>query len=108
MATTDATAAQRHVPVMLEPVLDLLGPVLGDGAVHVDGTLGMGGHAEAVLRRHPGVRLVAIDRDLVAVGATEHHSVLDAAAHHVMADLAGVDMGEVVPAEIGDRQLAEL
>ena len=71
MATTDATAAQRHVPVMLEPVLDLLGPVLGDGAVHVDGTLGMGGHAEAVLRRHPGVRLVAIDRDPLALELAE-------------------------------------
>ena len=53
MTTRDAAAgaAERHVPVMLEPVLDLLGPVLGDGAVHVDGTLGMGGHAEAVLQR---------------------------------------------------------
>lgn len=69
MTTRDAAAgaAERHVPVMLEPVLDLLGPVLGDGAVHVDGTLGMGGHAEAVLQRHPGVRVVAIDRDPLAL-----------------------------------------
>ena len=61
------TPAERHVPVMLGPVLDLLGPVLTDGAVHVDGTLGMGGHAEAVLQRHPGVRVVAIDRDPLAL-----------------------------------------
>jgi 16S rRNA (cytosine1402-N4)-methyltransferase len=72
MTTRDAApgapgASQRHVPVMLEPVLDLLGPVLGDGGVHVDGTLGMGGHAEAVLERHPGVRVVAIDRDPLAL-----------------------------------------
>ena len=39
--TTGPGAADRHVPVMLEPVLDLLGPVLVPGAVHVDGTLGM-------------------------------------------------------------------
>ena len=47
----------RHVPVMLSRILDLLAPALDgvDGAVHLDGTLGMGGHAEAVLERfgHP-------------------------------------------------------
>mgnify|MGYP002652690588 CR=1 FL=1 len=43
----------RHVPVMLSRILDLLAPALDgvDGAVHLDGTLGMGGHAEAVLER---------------------------------------------------------
>ncbi len=57
-------AASRHVPVMLTEVLDLLAPALAtEGAVHVDGTLGMGGHAEAVLEAHPDVRLVGIDRD---------------------------------------------
>lgn len=46
---TDRTAAQRHTPVLRDRVLDLLAPALErDGAVYVDGTLGMGGHAEAV------------------------------------------------------------
>lgn len=63
--TTDGRdAASRHVPVMLDEVLDLLAPALStEGAVHVDGTLGMGGHAEAVLEADPQVRLVGIDRD---------------------------------------------
>lgn len=56
--------ADRHVPVLLDRVLQLLGPALDrPGAVHVDATLGMGGHAEAVLLRHPGARVVGLDRD---------------------------------------------
>lgn len=61
---TGRDAASRHVPVMLDEVLDLLAPALStEGAVHVDGTLGMGGHAQAVLEADPHVRLVGIDRD---------------------------------------------
>jgi 16S rRNA (cytosine1402-N4)-methyltransferase len=61
---TDRTAAQRHTPVLRDRVLDLLAPALErDGAVYVDGTLGMGGHAEAVLERFPQARVVGIDRD---------------------------------------------
>ena len=61
---TDRTAAQRHTPVLRDRVLDLLAPALErDGAVYVDGTLGMGGHAEAVLERFPEARVIGIDRD---------------------------------------------
>lgn len=61
---TGRDAASRHLPVMLTEVLDLLAPVLsGAGAVHVDATLGMGGHAEAVLQAHPHLQLIGIDRD---------------------------------------------
>lgn len=53
-----------HVPVMLERVLALLAPAVGrPGAVVVDGTLGLGGHAEALLRAHPDLHLVGLDRD---------------------------------------------
>ncbi|MEN3121076.1 16S rRNA (cytosine(1402)-N(4))-methyltransferase RsmH [Janibacter terrae] len=49
---------------MLDEVLELLAPALSQpGAIHVDGTLGMGGHAEAVLQADPQVRLIGIDRD---------------------------------------------
>jgi 16S rRNA (cytosine1402-N4)-methyltransferase len=57
----------RHVPVLLERVLELLGPALGRGgsrpAVVLDATLGLGGHAEALLTRFPEVRLIGLDRD---------------------------------------------
>jgi 16S rRNA (cytosine1402-N4)-methyltransferase len=53
-----------HVPVLLERCLELLSPALTrPGAVHVDATLGLGGHAEAVLAAHPDATLVGLDRD---------------------------------------------
>lgn len=57
-------ARAAHVPVMRDRILDLLAPSLErPGAIYVDGTTGMGGHAEAVLERFEQVRVVAIDRD---------------------------------------------
>ncbi|MFC4244812.1 16S rRNA (cytosine(1402)-N(4))-methyltransferase RsmH [Gryllotalpicola reticulitermitis] len=57
-------AAELHIPVMLERCLELLAPAIGrPGAVVVDGTLGLGGHAEAMLERFPGLTLVGLDRD---------------------------------------------
>jgi 16S rRNA (cytosine1402-N4)-methyltransferase len=57
-----------HVPVMLERVLELLEPsVSAAGAVVVDATLGLGGHAAALLARHPDLRLIGIDRDPAAL-----------------------------------------
>jgi len=53
---------------MLRRCLDLLGPALSEpGAVVVDGTLGLGGHSEALLREFPQARLVAVDRDPAAL-----------------------------------------
>ena len=52
------------MPVLRDRVLELLGPALqGPDPVYVDGTLGMGGHAEGVLAAFPRTRLVGIDRD---------------------------------------------
>ena len=60
-----------HVPIMVSEVLSLLEPARG--GIFVDGTLGGGGHAEAVLRALPeSGRLYGIDRDddaLKAAGA---------------------------------------
>jgi len=51
-----------HVAVMLNEVIEYLNPQ--PGGVFVDGTLGMGGHAKAILERiGPNGRLVAMDRD---------------------------------------------
>ena len=50
-----------HVPVLLAEVLAALRPERG--GVYVDATLGLGGHAEALLLASTEVRLVGIDRD---------------------------------------------
>ncbi|SET03010.1 16S rRNA (cytosine(1402)-N(4))-methyltransferase RsmH [Geodermatophilus poikilotrophus] len=53
-----------HVPVLLDRVTELLAPACAaDGAVLVDATLGLAGHSLALLRAHPGLRLVGLDRD---------------------------------------------
>lgn len=60
--------AFHHIPVLLSEVLEYLDPKPGD--VYADGTLGGGGHSEAILRLigDTGV-LYGIDRDPAAIRA---------------------------------------
>lgn len=61
--------AARHVPVLLDRIRHLLGPALaGDGAVLVDATLGLAGHAAGLLADHPRLSLIGLDRDPEALG----------------------------------------
>jgi 16S rRNA (cytosine1402-N4)-methyltransferase len=56
----------QHVPVMLEEVLKFLQPK--PGGYYVDGTLGGGGHTEAILERSaPDGRVLGIDTDSQAL-----------------------------------------
>ena len=60
--------SELHAPVTLERTIELLAPALElEGAVFVDGTLGLGGHSEAFLERFPNLTLVGIDRDTNAL-----------------------------------------
>lgn len=64
----DIPIRDRHIPVMCERIVELLAPALqAEGSVYVDGTLGMGGHTEAILTRCPGARAIGIDRDAQAL-----------------------------------------
>jgi 16S rRNA (cytosine1402-N4)-methyltransferase len=58
-----------HVPVLLDETISLLAPERG--GVFVDCTLGLGGHAEALLKAHAAVQLVGIDRDPEALERAE-------------------------------------
>lgn len=61
-----------HVPVLLERVLDLLAPSMDvDHPVVVDATLGLGGHAEAMLNRFADLRVIGIDRDPEALARAQ-------------------------------------
>jgi 16S rRNA (cytosine1402-N4)-methyltransferase len=95
-------AATQHVPVMLDRVLDLLAPVASSQpAVIVDATLGLGGHAIALLAQHPDLHLIGIDRDEKALArstarlaafrsrVTVVHGIYDALPQ--VLDQAGID-----------------
>ncbi len=57
----------EHKTVLLEETIDAL--KLRPGMTVVDGTLGGGGHAEAILKRiMPGGKLIGIDKDEYAIG----------------------------------------
>lgn len=60
-----APGSKLHQPVMREDVLRLLSPLAGKTIV--DGTLGLGGHSEALLQADDTVRVVGIDRDAEAL-----------------------------------------
>lgn len=59
----------QHAPVLLRRCLELLGPALAARpAVLLDATVGLGGHAAALLDAHPALTLIGIDRDPQALG----------------------------------------
>lgn len=58
----------HHIPILRDTVVSLLEPKRG--GIFVDGTLGGGGHAEAVLEQLPqDGKLYGIDRDGAAIEA---------------------------------------
>lgn len=61
--------AYRHIPVMVEEVLEFLA-VRPDG-VYLDATLGLGGHAEAILSRLTTGKLIGVDKDPMALAKAQ-------------------------------------
>lgn len=57
--------AERHIPVLLQPVLAGLMPLVG--AKVIDGTFGAGGYTRALLKA--GAQVIALDRDPHAIAA---------------------------------------
>lgn len=58
-------AENIHKSVLLQESVELLD--VQAGGIYVDCTLGMGGHAEALLEQNPKTRVVGIDRDTEAI-----------------------------------------
>ncbi len=66
-ARAEREKRMRHIPVMAEEVV---GSLLHDHSrVVLDGTVGFGGHAEALLRAREDLRVIGVDRDPVALDA---------------------------------------
>ena len=62
-ASAGAATAEYHRPVLLAEVVELLQPA--PGRLFIDGTLGGGGHSEALLAA--GARVIGIDQDPDAI-----------------------------------------
>jgi 16S rRNA (cytosine1402-N4)-methyltransferase len=63
--TEDIAEKYPHIPVLTREVLELLHPAPGER--FLDGTVGCGGHAEALLRSTADIELLGIDRDEDAI-----------------------------------------
>lgn len=64
----DAEGRVLHHPVMVDRIVELLSPALsGPESWYLDMTLGMAGHAAAILTAAPQARLIGIDRDADAL-----------------------------------------
>lgn len=95
-----AGAGRVHRPVMLDECVELVtGGIDGthaDGAVIVDCTLGLAGHAIAFLKAAPAARLIGIDRDAEALALATRRMADEGLAdrftpvHAAFDDFAGV------------------
>ncbi len=70
----DPAGPPPHVPVLRDEVLDWLQP--RDGGLYVDGTLGLGGHTQAVLERSaPSGRVIGFEWDAEALARAQERLV---------------------------------
>jgi len=58
----------HHIPVMLNEVL---ASIPDTTEILVDGTLGHGGHTEAILQKFPQIQILGIDRDPIIFQKTK-------------------------------------
>ncbi len=80
-----SSGLSRHVPVMLHRCLELLGPALAQRpAVVLDATVGLGGHAAALLDAHPALTLIGLDRDPQALAVASHRLAAYAERTHLL------------------------
>lgn len=85
-----------HVPVLLDAVLDALRVTDLPAGQFVDGTLGAGGHAAAVLAAAPDARLLGLDRDPVALVLAQER-LAPFGARATIRHASYTEMGEWVP-----------
>lgn len=115
--TTDDTPSFEHVTVMAAEVVRALAPERG--GVYLDVTAGGGGHSAAILRTAQNARVIAFDRDPLAVEVTRHRLAefgeRALVVHHAFSDVgqwlasAGIGPASGLVADLGvsSQQLAD-
>ena len=59
---------EQHIPVMRDRVLEMFTPALNvSNPLLIDGTLGLAGHTESLLKEFPHLKIIGIDRDPIAI-----------------------------------------
>ena len=102
----DASSYTDHIPVLLEPCMQLLDPK--PGGYYADGTLGAGGHSEAILKgSSPDGRLIAFDLDPVAIGIAEKRLAPFGDRVRIVKD-SYVNLGDHVPENSLDGFIVDL
>ncbi len=100
--------SQYHIPVLLEPTVELL-DINPDG-IYFDGTAGGGGHSSAILERLTGGLLISVDRDPRAIaevtarlGQGEHNVIVHDEYSHIceILDRLNIDGVDGVLLDIG-------
>ncbi len=75
-------ASKIHRPVLLQEVVQWLEP--RSGGYYIDATIGLGGHAEAILRAsNPSGMLLGIDQDLEALNLVPKHLAQFSGRYHL-------------------------
>ena len=59
---------EQHIPVMRDRVIEMFAPALKvSDPLLIDGTLGLAGHTESLLKEFPNLKIIGIDRDPIAI-----------------------------------------
>ena len=59
---------EQHIPVMRDRVIEMFAPALNvSDPLLIDGTLGLAGHTESLLKEFPNLKIIGIDRDPIAI-----------------------------------------
>ena len=103
----------QHLPVLVAETRESLAPQRG--GLFVDATVGLGGHAEALLEASPGIQLIGLDRDPAALARAAERlarfgsrvRLVPANFHHLEQALAGLGIRGVagVLADLGVSSL---
>ncbi len=91
-----------HIPVLLDAVLNLLRVSELPAGRFVDGTVGAGGHAAAILSAAPDSRLLGLDRDPAALALAQDR-LAPFGDRAVLRHASYTEMDEIVPEWVGSE-----